>query len=131
MTIEFTVQLFSSDKAFEHIKLLKQYGFNIALDDFSVGHSSMAYLKRLSVDVLKIDKSLLDDTNNRTNLEIFKTVVNLGRSLNAKIISEGVETKEEVEVLFDSKVKIGQGYYFARPASIDVIHKFIKERNEN
>ncbi len=131
MTIEVTEQLFASDKAFDHIKLLKQYGFNIALDDFSVGHSSMAYLKRLSVDVLKIDKSLLDDTNNRTNLEIFKTVVSLGKSLNAKIISEGVETKEEVEVLFDSKVKIGQGYYFARPADIEIMHKFVSERNRN
>ncbi len=129
MTIEITEQLFASDKAFEHVRVLKQFGFNIALDDFSVGHSSMSYLKRLSVDVLKIDKSLLDDTNNKTNLEIFKTVVNLGKSLNAKIISEGVETSEMVKVLKEANVHIGQGYYYARPADKEKIYDYIKEIN--
>ncbi len=129
MTIEVTEQLFTSDKAFEHIAILKDYGFNIALDDFSVGHSSIAYLKRLSVDVLKLDKSLLDDTNNKTNLDIYKTVVSLGKSLNAKIISEGVETLAEVEVLKSTKVSIGQGYHFARPTDKDTIHEYIKQHN--
>ncbi len=129
MTIEVTEQLFASDKAFEHIAILKDFGFNIALDDFSVGHSSMAYLKRLKVDVLKLDKSLLDDTNNKTSLDIFKTVVYLGKSLNAKIISEGVETAEEVEVLKATKVSIGQGYFFAKPSNEETIHEYIKEKN--
>lgn len=130
MTIEVTEQLFASDKAFEHIKLLKSKGFSIALDDFSVGHSSMSYLKRLSVDVLKIDKTLIDDTNDSTNLEIYKTVVNLGKSLNAKIVSEGVETSEQVAVLKDCKVHIAQGYYYTKPNDINSTHKFIKEKNK-
>ncbi len=129
MTIEITEQIFASDKAFEKVVAIKNCGFNIALDDFSVGHSSMAYLKRFSVDVLKIDKSLLDDTDNKTNLEIFKTVVNLGKSLNAKIIAEGVETEKEVKVLDEAKVAIGQGYFYARPTDQASMYEYIKNRN--
>ncbi len=130
MTIEVTEQLFASDIAFDHIKALKSYGFNIALDDFSVGHSSMAYLKRLSVDVLKLDKTLLEGTSNKTNLDIYKTVVSLGKSLNAKIISEGVETEQELKVLKDAQVTIGQGYFFSRPNDKETIFEYIKEINK-
>lgn len=130
VTIEITEQLFVDDDAFVQVSQLKRQGFKIALDDFSVGHSSMSYLKKFNVDVLKIDKSLLDDsTSSETNLEIFRTVVNLGKSLNAKIVSEGVETVNDEKVLIDTAVNIGQGYFYSRPADKETIIKFVEEHN--
>lgn len=130
ITIEITEQLFSNDEAFIKIRDLKNAGFKIAIDDFSVGHSSMSYLKRLNADVLKLDKSLLDGTHEKMNLEIYKTVVNLGLSLNAKIISEGVETQEELKVLDKAKVKIAQGYFFSRPINRTSMLEYIQSKNK-
>lgn len=130
VTIEITEQLFVDDDAFVQVSQLKRQGFKIALDDFSVGHSSMSYLKKFNVDVLKIDKSLLDDsTSSDTNLEIFRTVVNLGKSLNAKIVSEGVETINDEKVLIDTAVNIGQGYFYSKPCDKDTFVKFIEDLN--
>ncbi|MFV0314802.1 MAG: EAL domain-containing protein [Anaerotignum sp.] len=129
ITIEVTEQLFSDDDAFAKINKLKNAGFKIAIDDFSVGHSSMIYLKKLNADILKLDKSLLEDTQEDKSLVIYKTVVNLGLSLNAKIISEGVETQEEVEILRKSNVKIAQGYYFSKPISQTDMFEYICSKN--
>lgn len=131
VTVEITEQLFANDDALRNLGKLKNMGFKIAIDDFSVGHSSIAYLKRLRADVIKLDKSLLEDTQDKTNLSIYKTVVDLGLSFDAKIISEGVESEEDVEILKKSKVRIAQGFFFAKPEKSELIYKFIEERKKS
>ena len=78
-----TALMEQADTAATMIAELRQYGFSIAQDDFGTGYSSMSYLRRLPIDVLKIDQSFVFDMlNNATDLEVVKTIIDLARSLN-------------------------------------------------
>lgn len=104
----------SYDYAVSIIRKLKVLGFQIALDDFGKGYSSLSYLKTLPIDILKIDKifvdELLDDSNS-----IIDLIINIGQRYNMKIIAEGVETKEQMDTLKSYGCDYYQGYYFSKP----------------
>jgi len=97
------------------IEELKTLGVKIAIDDFGAGYSSLNVIKNVEIDTLKIDKSLIDDiTSNHRNMSILTAIIGVGLSLNTEVIIEGIESKEQVEVLKAFDV-VGQGYYFSRP----------------
>ena len=105
---------------------LKRLGVSIALDDFGTGYSSLSYLKRLPIDVLKIDKSFVDGIGVDEKSEyIAESIIKLSHSLNLNVVAEGVETKEQLGYLNKMKCDIAQGYYFSKPEKFEVIKEMI------
>ncbi|HSI57701.1 MAG TPA: EAL domain-containing protein [Ideonella sp.] len=97
---------------------LRALGVKFGIDDFGTGYSSLAYLSTLPFDCLKIDRSFVIGMQSRPeNVEIVRTVVSLGRSLNKDVVAEGIETHEQLQHLRQLGATIGQGYLLARPLS--------------
>jgi EAL domain-containing protein (putative c-di-GMP-specific phosphodiesterase class I) len=101
---------------------LKQLGFELAIDDFGTGYSSLSYLHRFPIDVLKVDRSfvslMLEDS---ASLKIVRTVTRLAQDLDMQVVAEGIERREELEVIRDLGCEFGQGYYFSRPYPLAMI----------
>ena len=106
----------------ETILLLREFkdqGLRIALDDFGTGFSSLAYLKRFPIDVLKIDQSFVAGiARDRSDAAIAKTVIGLARSLWLQTIAEGVETAEQADLLRRWTCDEAQGFYFSKPLAV-------------
>jgi diguanylate cyclase (GGDEF)-like protein/PAS domain S-box-containing protein len=117
------------DKAVAALRRLKAIGVSISLDDFGTGYSSLSYLKRFPIDVLKIDKSFVDDvTSNQADAAIALSVVSLAHNLNMRVIAEGVETREQMEFLTRHGCDEMQGYYFSRPVDVAAFTALLRER---
>ncbi|MBB6634109.1 diguanylate cyclase (GGDEF)-like protein/PAS domain S-box-containing protein [Cohnella thailandensis] len=98
------------------MKQLKGLGINIAVDDFGTGYSSLGYLKNLPIDILKIDKTFLQDiAKDGDNATITHAIIALAQNLKLSVIAEGVETEQHVEFLSARNCYLMQGYYFSRP----------------
>lgn len=101
------------------INKLRDYGFVIEMDDFGSGYSSLNMLKDIPFDVLKIDMAFLQSTENQErSIQILHSIIKLSKRLNMPVITEGVETKEQVEILKGMGTDYYQGFYFARPMPI-------------
>lgn len=101
----------------EILRALKGLGVRIALDDFGTGYSSLSYMKRFPIDALKIDQSFVRDmTTDSDDAGIVSAVIEMGRSLNMRVVAEGVQTREQLQFLKDRHCPEGQGFYFAPPA---------------
>lgn len=110
------------------IQDLKAMGYSLSMDDFCTGYSSIAMLECLPMDVMKIDRSMLlaAERNSRAK-NILAHVVDLGKSLSMKVITEGVETPEQESLLLSVGCKSGQGYLFGKPMPEEEFLKFLKE----
>lgn len=107
---------------------LHAVGFKILMDDFGTGYSSLNMLKNVDVDILKLDKSFVDDIGDPKGDIIVSTIVSLGQLFNMRIVAEGVETKEQYEFLRDIFCDEIQGYYFSKPISSEEYrNKMVKE----
>lgn len=106
----------TQDETVPRLDALRQLGIAIAIDDFGTGHSSLAYLKRLPVSVLKIDQSFVRDLGVDPNdAAITRAIIALAQSLQLDVVAEGIETEEQWRWLTASGCTTGQGYFFARP----------------
>jgi len=95
---------------------LRELGISIAVDDFGTGYSSLAYLRRLPIDVLKIDRSFVRDADrNEEDAQIVKTILALGQSLKLTVVAEGIETAAQAELLRSMGCELAQGFHFCRP----------------
>jgi diguanylate cyclase (GGDEF)-like protein/PAS domain S-box-containing protein len=96
---------------------LKDFGIKLAIDDFGTGYSSLSYLKHLPIDIIKIDKSFVDEIKpgNNSKASIVKAVIEMGKSLNSILIAEGIETKYQADYLLENHCDLGQGYHFSKP----------------
>lgn len=98
------------------LQKLKQLGFIIAIDDFGTGYASLSYIKRLPFDILKIDRSFIKDMEqNHISLSIIEMIISLAKKLGVDIIAEGIETREQLELLKRKGCKKIQGYYYSKP----------------
>ena len=114
------------DSAIDIMRSLRNIGFNIALDDFGTGYSSLSNLKRFPINTMKIDRSFIKDiVTNEIDKSIVHNVIQMAHSLNFKTVAEGVETKEQQQLLLNEGCDILQGYLFARPMPAIDISKFI------
>ena len=104
------------DETLEKIKELFDLGVTLSIDDFGTGYSSLAYLKKLPIHELKIDQSFIKDILIDTNdFSIVETILSIGGKFNLEVIAEGVETKEQHEMLVSMGCSYFQGYFFAKP----------------
>jgi len=111
------------------IERLRQIGVGIAIDDFGTGYSSLAYLKRLRPNQLKIDRSFVNDADTDSDSRaIVKGVVGLAEALGLNVVAEGVETAEQWAFLRESGCHTLQGYYIARPLTVEVLEQWLRER---
>lgn len=108
------------------IERLRSHGVQFAIDDFGTGYSSLSYLNRLQASVLKIDHSFIRELEKSRNAAaIVTSVISLGKSLEMKIVAEGVETEEQLEFLRGRACTIIQGYLFARPIPFSQLRTFL------
>ena len=118
-----TVAMAGAETTIEILGRLKALGVLIAIDDFGTGFSSLSYLKRFPVDLLKIDKSFVDGVALRGHdAAIVQSIIALGHALGLRVIAEGVETSEQLLKLRALGSELGQGYFFGRPLSDDRQH---------
>lgn len=104
----------------ETIENINHLGLRIAMDDFGTGYSSLSYLRQYPFDVLKIDRSFVNDiSDDRADYELVSAAVAMGHGLNLKVVAEGVETKEQSQLLSDMGCDFALGYYFSKPVSLD------------
>ncbi len=118
--IELTESIFSSDlkELMEKIKKLRDNKINISLDDFTAGHSTAAILPILDIQTVKFDRTLLESVSKSKKGKImYESLIKVIKSLNLKMVSEGIETQEELEFLKKNGIFVGQGYLFSKPVS--------------
>lgn len=114
---------------FENIAVLEQVlehmhrvGFTLSMDDFGTGYSSLELLKNIPVDVIKIDKGFFDQSRDRERAKVvIASVIHLAKQLNIHTVAEGVETKEDIELLKGFGCEVVQGNYYAKPMSADAL----------
>ena len=104
------------DKALMYMTQIQQKGFLIALDDFGTGFSSLKYLKEFPINIIKVDKSFVDDIGkNKNNEAIILTTLSMAKQLNMSCVAEGIETIEQVNFFKKNNCRHLQGYYFSKP----------------
>jgi len=122
LTVEITesIALYKENLVIEKLKELKKLGVKIALDDFGTGYSSLSYLKIFPIDILKIDKSFIDDIDiDKKSLSITEKIINLAHDFCFKVVGEGVETEEQLNKIKLIQCDIVQGYVFYKPLTAE------------
>lgn len=121
----------NAESAIETLSELKTRGVKISIDDFGSGYSSLSYLKRFPIDVLKIDQSFVrDTTTDPKDAAIVMAIITLAHSLNLKVIAEGVETEEQLRFLRLLRCDNMQGYLFSKPLPVDEFEQLLFERRK-
>nr|WP_278335907.1 EAL domain-containing protein [Desnuesiella massiliensis] len=100
----------------------------MALDDFGTGYSSLTYLKKLPIDIVKIDKEFISNAlNEKVDEKIVNTIINLNHELNLKVVAEGIETKEQLNFLRETGCDFGQGFLFSKAIPAEDFERLLKE----
>ena len=116
------------DQNIRMLEELRDLGLSISIDDFGTGYSSLEYLKRFPLNTLKIDQSFIRDiTTDDDDRKITMAIIGLGQNLGLKVLAEGVETLEQVEILRSSGCDYIQGYYYGRPLPARELLPYLKE----
>jgi len=126
MNIEITenVLLEMPEEVVNIILSIQKAKIDISLDDFGTGYSSLAYLNRLDIDYLKIDKSFIDNiTTNNDDRLLCKAIINMAHTLGLKVVAEGIEHQQQCDLLKSLKCDYGQGYLFSKPILAEEFEK--------
>jgi EAL domain-containing protein (putative c-di-GMP-specific phosphodiesterase class I) len=118
-TIESSQNIFSE---------LSAMGIHLALDDFGTGASSINYLRKVPLDRLKIDQSIVSNINLNTSDDIIiQSIISLAKKLNLEVVAEGVETQKQLEFLQSNHCEEVQGFYFSKPIKSNELEALLKE----
>jgi EAL domain-containing protein (putative c-di-GMP-specific phosphodiesterase class I) len=110
----------NKEQAINKIRDLKNFGISTSIDDFGTGYSNLGYLKNLQIDELKIDQSFIFELNqSSSDKTIVRTIIMLGEEFNFEVIAEGVETREQFEILKELGCNYFQGYLLAKPCKAE------------
>ena len=102
------------------LERLQSYGFEVEIDDFGSGYSSLNILKDIKADVIKIDMGFLQETKNVDRSQsILRSLIRLVKQLHMEVITEGVETEQQVQELLEMGCECFQGFYFCRPIPLE------------
>lgn len=128
ITESILIENFSTTAAL--LEQIQNYGVEISVDDFGTGYSSMAYLKALPARTLKIDRTFVQGVpENHDDSRILRAMIVFGKSLNLKIVVEGVETKEQAKFCRDCGADLLQGYLFSKPIDNESFEQFLRSHN--
>jgi len=118
-----------SDHVIEHLQALSDMGFKIAIDDFGTGQSSLSRLHHFPVDILKIDRSFVNNMENSvSDAALVKSIIDMAHTLGFQVIAEGVEEASQLIMLMEFGCDIFQGYYFSKPVSADEFMNYAKQQ---
>lgn len=109
------------------LRRMSALGYNISMDDFGCGYSSLNMLNLLPINEVKIDKAFLDDESPKSR-SIIKAIVDLAHGIGISIVCEGVETDEQVRFLRSVGCDVAQGYYYAKPMPMNEFEKMLDGR---
>ena len=132
LILEITESMVMQDMelAIERLNQLKELGVLLAIDDFGTGYSSLNYVRRFPVDILKVDKSFIDEVaDGGESSALTAAVIELAGILNLRPVAEGIERADQLERLMELKCDMGQGYFFARPLDPRALRTLLEERN--
>lgn len=133
LELEITESVLVDDtfSAVDTLHSLKKLGYQLSIDDFGTGFSSLSQLKHFPIDRLKIDQSFIKGMlSNVHDSAIVRAVLSMANSMNLKVIAEGVETREQLEFLYDCSCDEAQGYYLSRPIPAAAIAEMFAEFNQ-
>lgn len=128
LTIEITESLLIADDSdiLRQLREIRDIGTELAIDDFGTGFSSLSYLKKFPITILKIDRSFIHDiTEDADSTSLVKGIITMAKSLQLKVVAEGVETKEQADLLKSFDCDYVQGYYFNKPMLVEEFVKII------
>lgn len=131
LEIEITEYCFVQDVdvTINNINMLHDMGIQVALDDFGTGYTSLSYLAKMPINLLKVDKTLIDGIEeNQKSREFVNVVISMGHLMGCEVVSEGVETENQVELLGNQACDFIQGYVWGRPLDYEIAKKMA--RNE-
>ncbi|HHY74838.1 MAG TPA: EAL domain-containing protein [Bacillus bacterium] len=115
------------EKGIEILNELRDLGIYISIDDFGTGYSSLGYLKRLPINILKIDRCFIQEIeDNENDAEIVKAIIQLGHTFHLKVIAEGVETDKVAKILHELNCDVAQGYYYSKPLPANLFEKLLQ-----
>ena len=133
--LEITETVFFNEKErmLEVMRNLKEFNMNLSIDDFGSGYSSLNLLRDIPFDVLKIDRGFLDESaQSESGKWILRKIVEMADGLNLRVICEGVETHEQVDMLLDIGCIFAQGFLYSRPIPLEeFIEKYNTPREED
>lgn len=125
-----TLAISNDDVTNKNIQKLGDNGFGIAIDDFGMGHSSLVYIRRFPISMLKVDKALSKDiTKIPENIEIINSIHQLCTSLGVQMVIEYVEDKEQLDLLNGIGCSLYQGYYYSKPLPSDAFLQYLKNQD--
>ncbi|MEP6848851.1 MAG: bifunctional diguanylate cyclase/phosphodiesterase [Acidobacteriota bacterium] len=131
LKLEFTesVAMENAEHTINILHQLKKIGVQLSIDDFGTGYSSLSYLHRLPFDTLKIDRSFVNAVGeNGENSEVLQTIISLAKNLKMRVIAEGIETVEQLNLLRNLGCDYGQGYLISKPKPVREAERMIYER---
>jgi len=134
LELEITESMIMKDteNAIALLQRLRGMGIHLAMDDFGTGYSSLSYLKRFPLNTIKIDRSFVNDiATDPDDLEIIRTIIQMGHSLRRRIVAEGVETEEQRKLLRKLKCDEMQGYLVSPPVPASEIDRMLEETRNN
>jgi EAL domain-containing protein (putative c-di-GMP-specific phosphodiesterase class I) len=118
------------ERSMHTLTRLREMGIRISIDDFGTGYSSLAYLQRLPVDEIKIDKSFVTDmATNTDNAYIVRSIVDLGHNLGMQVAAEGVEDEITLDRLRSLGCDLAQGFYLCRPSTPRCVQEWIEAQS--
>jgi len=126
-----TVLMENPESSKEVIRKFKNAGISIAIDDFGKGYSSFAYLSQFAIDYVKIDRYFISKIKDESVYEIVRATINLAHQLNFKVVAEGVETLEMLEMIKNLNCDYAQGFYFGKPVHQDEVINYYLNYYEN
>lgn len=129
LTLELTESLFldNPEELNRVMSGLQRMGFKLEVDDFGAGFSSLNMIRNITVDTIKMDKDFLDsEIASEKGKIVVNHTIDMAKDLNLQVVAEGVETKEHVEFLKNSRCDVAQGYYFAKPMPLDEFDKLLQ-----
>jgi EAL domain-containing protein (putative c-di-GMP-specific phosphodiesterase class I) len=123
-----SVMMHDMETVLTTLKKLKGIGIHLSIDDFGTGYSSLSYLQRFPIDALKIDRSFVSNIDKPEGRAIALAIIALAKSLNLKVIAEGVETEHQATILREHGCEHMQGYLYSRPVPADEMTRLLQKQ---
>ena len=121
-----------TEESIKWMNSIRELGIEFSVDDFGTGYSSLSYLKRLPVDILKIDRSFINDVmTNSEDASLIETIIAIGRSQRLKVVAEGVEEKNQLNFLHKMQCDSVQGYFYSKPLPANEFAELLISWNPN